>query len=131
LILSGYGDTEKVIYGLNIGADDYLSKPFVPEVLLARIQALLRRPRSIEPSEILSFKGITLTPSAGTVEVNHIPIQLTRKEFFILEILLRSQGKVVNREDLIAKVWGHHPDEDISLNTVNVTLSKLRRKLGR
>ncbi len=128
IILSGYSDSEKIIYGLNIGADDYMTKPFVPEVLVARIQALLRRPKNIVETEVLEYKNIRLTPSTWLVEVNNIPVHLSRKEFFILELLLKSPSEYVDRDEFISKIWGSNKEE-ITNNNINVTLLKLRRKL--
>lgn len=128
IILSGYSDSEKIIYGLNIGADDYMTKPFIPEVLIARVQALLRRPKNIVETEVLEYKNIKLIPSSWLVELNNQPIHLSRKEFFILELLMKSPGEYIDREEFISKIWWSNKEE-ITNNNINVTLLKLRRKL--
>lgn len=130
MILSGYGDSEKIIYGLNIWADDYLTKPFIPEVLVARIKALLRRPKDIKNIETVSYKDIIITPSSGAVTASWKSIELARKEFFLLELFLRKPNQVIDRSEIIEKVWWVSDALSISDNNINVTLSKLRKKLG-
>jgi DNA-binding response OmpR family regulator len=129
IIVSGYSDSEKIIYGLDLGADDFLVKPIVPEVLIARIQAVLRRPTNYLESKVLRFKDIVFDTHSKITTVNKIVIRLTKKESLILETFLTSIGRVVSRERLISEAWGGDSLFDITDNTINVTLSTLRKKL--
>jgi DNA-binding response OmpR family regulator len=130
IIISWYGDSEKIIYGLNIWADDYLTKPFIPEELLARIQALLRRPRETNKKTMLTHKEITLDLTEWTVSVNEREVHLTKKEYLLLELFLQNIDKIVTRTELIERVWGSGKDLEVSDNTINVTLWKVRKKIG-
>ncbi len=130
LIISGYGDSEKVVYGLNIWADDYMVKPFVPEELIARIRALMRRPKVLLSAENIYFKNIIFDPETRETQIWAHKMYLTRKESLILELFLREQGMLIKRDRLITYIWGWQNLEDVSDNTINVTLSKLRKKIG-
>ncbi|NDU77217.1 response regulator [Actinomadura sp. DSM 109109] len=113
--------------GLRIGADDYLTKPFAFEELVARILALGRRARPAAPPA-LERAGIRLDPSRQEVYRDGRYVHLARKEFGLLAELLRADGTIVSAERLLEKVWDEHTDP--FTNTVRVTLMKLRRKLG-
>lgn len=118
--------TDKVA-GLDLGADDYLTKPFHFEELVARIRALLRRDMRVrEP--VLRVGDLKLDPASRTAWIGRHRLDLTRKEFGILEYLMRHPGEVVSQEDLIEHVW----DEDVNLfsGSVRVHIYSLRRKLG-
>jgi DNA-binding response OmpR family regulator len=117
---------EERVDGLNLGADDYLAKPFAFTELVARIRSLARRSPSTPPVAV-----------RGDLVVDRIrrracragqPVALTRKEFGVLEVLLAADGGVVSAEDLLEKVWDEHADP--FSNTVSVTVFRLRRKLG-
>jgi len=115
------------VEGFRIGADDYLTKPFAFEELVARIHALGRRARPADPPT-LERAGIRLDPARREVYRDGRFIQLARKEFGLLAELMRANGTVVSAEKLLEKVWDEHTDP--FTNTVRVTMMKLRRKLG-
>ena len=126
LILTARGKQKDIITGLNNGADDYLIKPFHLQELLARIRALLRRDlRTREP--ILRIQEISLDPVEKVVWKSDHRIQLTRKEFGILEYLMRHPNEVISQEELLEHVWGTMTN--IFSNTVRVHIQSLREKL--
>ncbi len=126
LILTARGSTHQRIAGLDTGADDYLVKPFEFGELLARIRALLRRDmRGREP--ILRYQDITLDPSARTVWRGNQRIELTKKEYGILEYLMYHPTEVVTQEELLEHVWDMRADSFTT--TVRVHVTSLRRKL--
>jgi DNA-binding response OmpR family regulator len=127
LMLTAAGDLADRVEGLSLGADDYLPKPFAFAELVARIRALGRRTRPAAPP-VLSRDGITLDPSRREVFREGHYVGLSRKEFAVLEELLRAEGAVVSVEELLELAW----DENIDpfTNVVRVTVMTLRRKLG-
>jgi DNA-binding response OmpR family regulator len=114
------------VQGLNLGADDYLPKPFAFDELVARVHALARREPSTPP--VLSRAGIMLDRAHRTVTRNGQLLQLNRKEFGLLETLLSAEGAVVSQESLLQTVWDENADP--FTRTVTVTMARLRRKLG-
>ena len=126
LFLSALGSVSERTAGLDAGADDYLVKPFALEELLARVRALLRRPTE-QQSSILSANGLTLNTLTYSVERDGKPIQLTSKEFALLEYMLRNQGRPLSKEVIISHVWDY--DADILPNTVEVYVKYLRNKI--
>jgi DNA-binding response OmpR family regulator len=127
LMLTAAGDVDERVDGLSLGADDYLAKPFVFTELVARVRALARRSAPPLPP-VLERAGIRLDPHRRTVSRDGRPVPLTKKEFTVLEELLRADGGVVSAEHLLDKAW----DENIDpfSNIVRVTMTTLRRKLG-
>lgn len=105
IIISGYGDLENKIHGLDSGADDYLIKPFLPEELISRIKAIMRRPRDMIYEKTLNFKDICFDVSKRKMSVGGYQVHLTRTEQLILEVLLKNIGEIVSRETIIAYVW--------------------------
>jgi DNA-binding response OmpR family regulator len=127
LMLTAAVDVPARVAGLSLGADDYLTKPFAFEELTARIRALGRRARPADPPT-LERAGVRLDPARREVCRDGRYVLLARKEFGVLDELLRASGTVVSAEDLLEKVWDEHVDP--FTNTVRVTVMKLRRKLG-
>ena len=127
LMLTAAGDVGDRVGGLALGADDYLPKPFAFAELVARIRALGRRTAAPLPP-ILERAGIRLDPNRREVYREGRYVGLTRKEFGVLEELLRAGGAVVSAEHLLEKVWDEHTDP--FTNVVRVTMVSLRRKLG-
>lgn len=111
---------------LNLGADDYITKPFPFEELMARIRAVLRRPEQLK-SDILSIDDLTLDSGRASVRRAGKKIKLTRKEFALLEYLLRHQGSVLSRGTLMEHVWDIHGD--LFSNTIETHILNLRKKL--
>lgn len=122
-------DAERdIVEGLDIGADDYLAKPFSFEVLLARLRALLRRPNE-KLEEILRVGDLTLDPSLKKVMRANQEISLTAKEYAVLEYLIRNAGKVLSKEQIISHVWDF--DADVLPNNVELFIMFLRRKIDK
>jgi DNA-binding response OmpR family regulator len=126
LMLTARDATPDIVQGLDLGADDYLTKPFSFEVLLARIRALLRR-GPVPRAAPLKAAGLELDPGTYEARKGSRVIQLTRTEFLLLECLMRRQGQVVPRETLIQNVWGF--DRDIESNTLDAFIRLLRCKV--
>jgi two-component system alkaline phosphatase synthesis response regulator PhoP len=123
-------ETDKVI-GLSVGADDYVTKPFSPRELTARIKAALRRLSIKGPEvdgDILIFQNIRIHPGSRKVWVKDLPIELTAMEFDLLTALAEHQGLVLSREQLLEKVWGQ--DYFGELRVVDVHIGHIRQKLG-
>ena len=127
LMLTAAGEIEARVHGLGLGADDYLVKPFVMAELIARLQALARRP-SLQIAPVLTIGTLTIDTTRRTVERRGQPITLIRKEFGLLEMLATSDGRVVSAEDLLERVWDEAVDP--FTNAVRITVMTLRRKLG-
>ena len=126
LILSVNSDTDIKVDMLNAGADDYLTKPFSFQELLARVHALLRRPRDMTDSIIKAY-GITLDSRKHNVLKNGVPVSLTRKEFMLLEYLMRNRGNVLSRGLIMEHVWDMNADP--FSNTIESHILNLRKKI--
>jgi len=126
LMLTARAETEDRVTGLDSGADDYLVKPFERKELLARIRALLRR-RPPRGSASLEVSDLILNPDTREVRRGEREIELTNREFELLEFLMRNERLVVSRERLLDEVWGYDPMA--ATNTIDVFISNLRRKL--
>lgn len=128
VMLTALGDEDRVVEGLDAGADDYVTKPFSPTVLLARLRAALRRPVAAE-QETPAFDGLVLEPDRRTVQVNGVPTpQLSANEFAALELFLKRPGRVFTRMMLLDAVQG--PEKCVTERAVDVMIVGLRRKLG-
>jgi heavy metal response regulator len=127
LVLSVKADVEHRITGLNLGADDYLPKPFSFSEVLARVRAIVRRTSTDALGTILSIADLRVDLVGRTVERAGQPIVLTNKEFEVLEYLLRNKGRVLSRIILTEHIWDMHFDSET--NIVDVVINRLRRKI--
>jgi DNA-binding response OmpR family regulator len=127
LMLTAAGSLSDRVEGLNLGADDYLAKPFAFAELVARVRALGRRATPASPP-VLQAGDLVLDPAKRTVVRAHRNVDLTRKEFGVLETLLAADGALVSAEELLEHVWDANADP--FSNIVSVTMARLRRKLG-
>lgn len=115
------------VLGLGIGADDYITKPYSPATLIARIQALLRRANSAA-SLTLSHGGVTLDVASGRVALGDQAVDLTRNELHILSMLMRNHGVVISRSELMRELW--ESDQFVDDNTLTVNINRLRKSLS-
>jgi DNA-binding response OmpR family regulator len=127
LMLTASGTLEDRVTGLNLGADDYLPKPFAFVELMARVRALGRR-RAVAPSLVVERAGVRLDPARHDVRRDGRSIVLTPKELAVLDALLAANGAIVSAETLLDQVWDEHVDP--FTNVVRVTIMTLRKKLG-
>ncbi|MBI3331235.1 MAG: response regulator transcription factor [Candidatus Omnitrophica bacterium] len=121
-------ETDKVT-GLELGADDYVTKPFSPRELVARVRAVLRRRAVPAPSSIFRCGALEVDWERHQVQVRRRSIKLTSKEFRLLKVLVEARGRVLSREALLERVWGYEPSLEIETRTVDFHISRLRRKL--
>ncbi len=131
LMLTALSQTQDKVEGFNSGADDYLTKPFELEEMLARVRALLRRtdriPQAAKHSEILNYGPLTLVPERFEAVWYVNTVKLTHLEFELLHCLLQRHGQTVSPSDILKEVWGYDPDDDIE--TIRVHIRHLRTKM--
>lgn len=128
VFLSSASDNMNIVMAVNMGGDDFISKPFNVSVLLAKIQAILRRTYDMPNGiSILEHKGIILNLNNFTLSYRDKSIELTKNEFRILETLLVNKGKIVSRDTLMMKLW--QDDNYVEENTLTVNVTRLRKKL--
>ncbi len=130
IILSGKEEERDKVIGLEIGADDYVTKPFQANELVARIKSRLRRSATTEPARVLKVGNLEMNLDRYTVTLAGRPIHLTSKEFSLLRALIMTNGRVLSRDALFESVWGHHKDADLQSRTIDVHIRSLRNKLG-
>ena len=128
IMLTARTDESDSLRGLKTGADDYVTKPFSVEELIARMRAVLRRVRPAFAEELLSFADLTMDLAAHRVMRHDEQVHLSPTEFRLLRQLLESPGRVYSRDQLLDLVWGH--DQDVELRTVDATIRRLRRALN-
>jgi len=126
LMLTAKGQIQEKVHGLNTGADDYMTKPFAFEELLARVRALTRRPKNTT-QETLRLGSLSLHTHTYEVRRNNTLIQLSSKEFSVLEFLLRNPNTIMSKDRIIRHVWEY--TADILPNTVEATIKNLRKKI--
>lgn len=124
-------DTENdILTGFSLGADDYIPKPFSVNQLTARVKAVLKRSRTdrMKPAVMIKYGDIEMDTVRKRLIINDEKVELTKKEFEILRLLLENQGKIFSREDILTTVWGN--DVVVTERTVDVNITRLRTKLG-
>ncbi|MDE2410898.1 MAG: response regulator transcription factor [Sphingomonadales bacterium] len=126
LILSARDAVDDRIIGLDVGADVYLAKPFQVDELLANVRALLRR-QAIARKTVLTHRGLTLDLAAHTAMLNGAALELTAREFALLEIFLQNAGRILTRTFISEKIWQSH--EDVDTNLLDVYMSRLRARI--
>ena len=127
ILLTAKGEISDKITGLDLGADDYMAKPFSAEELLARIRALLRRKGEINFDNLISFEDVSLDIGTLKLKKDNDEITLTAKESALIELLIKKSGIVASKEEIINKIWGYESDADD--NNVEVYITFLRKKL--
>ena len=127
LMLTARSELNDRVRGLDAGADYYLTKPFEPEELLACIRALTRRQPELHSSDVLSFGDLKLDKSTFALNCQERSVRLSRKEFDMMELLMRNRDMVITKETLLLKIWGYESDAED--NNVEVYISFLRKKL--
>jgi two-component system, OmpR family, phosphate regulon response regulator PhoB len=130
IILTAKADEVDRVVGLEMGADDYVVKPFSPKELLARVRAVLRRARAQPLERRLAAGPIIVDLARHRVEIAGEPVLLAPREFALLQTLLESPGRVLSRRQLLAKAWGYERADEIESRTVDVHVRRLRAKLG-
>jgi len=127
LVLTARAGWHETVTGIDSGADDYVSKPFRIEEVLARVRALIRR-ASGQPFHVLRCGGLTLDPKLARVTRDGVPVKLTSHEFRVLSYLMHHRDRVVSQSELMDHIYAHDSERDS--NTVEVFIARLRRKLG-
>jgi len=130
VMLTARGEEVDRILGLELGADDYIVKPFSPKEVVARVRAVLRRASVRDGAAPVVSGRLVIDPDRHTVHVNATAIELTPKEFDLLRALAEARGRVLSREFLLDRVWGYASAGEIESRTVDVHVRRLRMKLG-
>lgn len=126
IMLTARGEESDEIFGFELGADEYIKKPFSPRVLMARVNAIMRRSTK---SEIITYGTVTIDESAHDVKVNNTKVELAPKEYELLLYLIKNSGITVSREQILNKIWGYNYFGDE--RTVDTHIKKLREKIGK
>ena len=130
IMLTAKSDEVDRVVGLELGADDYVAKPFSPKELVARVRAVLRRARPGVVGHVYREGPIMLDPERHLVTLRGTALTLTPKEFDLLHVFLEAAGRVLSREHLLTRVWGYAHADEIESRTVDVHVRRLRAKLG-
>jgi len=127
IMLTAKGEESDELQGFRLGADEYISKPFSPKILTARVDAVLRRSNA-DSQDVLTFGGITLNKGAHTVTADGQPVELSFKEFELLEYFMQNKNLALSRENILSNVWDYDYYGDA--RTIDTHVKKLRAKLG-
>ena len=128
LFLSSMNDNMNIVMAMNMGGDEFIEKPFDLNVLTAKVQALLRRPYSFQGNgNVLEYEGMILNLNDASFSYKEKNVSLTKNEFRILQMLMENAGKIIARDDIIARLW--ESDEFIDDNTLTVNVARLRKKI--
>jgi two-component system alkaline phosphatase synthesis response regulator PhoP len=130
VMLTAKGEEVDRVLGLELGADDYIAKPFSPKEVVARVRAVLRRSRPLAEGAPLASGRLLIDVARHVVHVDGAPLALTPKEFDLLRALVEARGRVLSREVLLDRVWGYAAAGEIESRTVDVHVRRLRMKLG-
>ncbi len=128
IMLTARGDEKDELLGFELGVDEYISKPFSPKILVARVEAILRRTNAISAEDILAAGGIEVNKAAHQVTVDGTPVELSYKEFELLTYFMENQGLALSREKILNSVWNYDYFGDA--RTIDTHVKKLRSKLG-
>ena len=128
LMLTAKSEEKDELRGFEIGVDEYITKPFNPNILVARVEAILRRTNSDSEENILTAGGVVLDKTAHTVTVDGKPIELSFKEFELLEYFMVNEGRALSRENILNRVWNYDYYGDA--RTIDTHVKKLRAKMG-
>lgn len=129
IMLTARGDERDELRGFELGVDEYISKPFSPRILVARVEAILRRTGQTEDSDVIEVAGIVLNKAAHEVTVDGKPIELSYKEFELLTYFMKNQGIALSREKILNAVWNYDYFGDA--RTIDTHVKKLRSKMGK
>lgn len=127
IMLTAKGDEKDELLGFELGVDEYISKPFSPKILVARVEAVLRRTAGID-DEVIEVGGITLDKAAHQVKIDGVPIELSFKEFELLSYFVKNKGVALSREKILNNVWNYDYFGDA--RTIDTHVKKLRSKMG-
>lgn len=130
IFLTALGDEQDKLHGFDLGADDYIAKPFSIREVLARVKAVLSRTSpSADNVQVLTYEGLTMDLVKMTVTVDGNPVQLTKTEYELLKLFLEHRGQVFSRQEVLDRVWPH--DVVVTDRTVDVNITRMRKKIGR
>lgn len=128
IMLTAKSEEKDELKGFNLGVDEYISKPFSPKILVARVSAILRRSNVVEDDELLTVNGIVINKAAHTVEIDKSAIELSYKEFELLCYFVENKGLALSREKILNNVWNYDYFGDA--RTIDTHVKKLRSKMG-
>lgn len=130
IFLTALGDEQDKLHGFDLGADDYIAKPFSIREVLARVKAVLSRTSpGADNVQVLTYEGLTMDLVKMTVTVDGNPVQLTKTEYELLKLFLEHRGQVFSRQEVLDRVWPH--DVVVTDRTVDVNITRMRKKIGR